>query len=81
MAEGFNGGPPRAYRRRSLAEHREAVERARAELALLTANELRITADSEAKILKIDLQILKVKQEAAKSEAKAAARIRRGEGA
>lgn len=81
MAEGVNGGPPRGYRRRSLAEHREAVERGRAELALLVAKELRITADSEAKLLKIDLQILKVKQEAAKSEAKAAARIRRGEGA
>ncbi len=72
MAEGVNGGPPRSYRRRSLAEQREAYQIASAEVAVLKAKAEQITADAEVRISKLELQILKLKQQ----EAKAAARKR-----
>lgn len=37
MAEGVNGGPARFYRRRSLADQREAFQIATAEVAVLEA--------------------------------------------
>lgn len=72
MAEGVNGGPARFYRRRSLAEQREAFQIATAEVAVLEAKAEQVTADAEVRINKLDLQILKLKQQ----EAKAAARKR-----
>ena len=76
MAEGFNGGPPRGYRRRTLAEHREAVALASAQLALLNAKEERIKAAADERIRKIDLQIVKVTQKEAKTTAQSNARSR-----
>lgn len=70
MAEGVNGGPARFCRRRSLAEQREAFNIATAEVAVLEAKAERVTADAEVRINKLDIKILKLKQQ----EAKAAAR-------
>lgn len=72
MAEGVSGGPARLYRRRSLDEQREAFQIATAEVAVLEAKAEQVTADAEVRINKLDLQILKLKQQ----EAKAAARKR-----
>ncbi len=70
MAEGVNGGPARSYRRRSLAEQREAYQIASAELAVLKAKEEQITAAAEVRINRLDLQILKIKQQEAKASAR-----------
>ncbi len=70
MAEGVNGGPARSYRRRSLAEQREAYQIASAELAVLKAREEQITADAEVRLNRLDLQILKIKQKEAKASAR-----------
>ena len=70
MAEGVNGGPARFYRRRSLAEQREAFQIATAQVAVLEAKAERITADAEVRINRIDLQILRLKHQDAKATAK-----------
>ena len=70
MAEGVSGGPARFYRRRSLAEQREAFQIATAEVVVLEAKAEQVTANAEVRINKLDLQILRLKQQ----EAKAAAR-------
>ncbi len=66
MAEGVNGGPARSYRRRSLAELREAFQIESAELAVLQAKEEQVAADAEVRINRLDLQILRMKQKEAK---------------
>ena len=70
MAEGVNGGPARFYRRRALAEQREAFQIASAEVALLEAKAGRVAADAEVRINKLDLQIMKLKQKEAKASAR-----------
>lgn len=70
MAEGVNGGPARFYRRRSLAEQREAFQIATAQVAVLEAKAEQITADAEVRVNKLNLQILKLKQKEAKANAK-----------
>ena len=69
MTEGVNGGPARSYRRRSLAEQREAFQIASAELAVLKAKEEQVTADAEVRLNRLALQILKMKQMEAKAGA------------
>ncbi len=70
MAEEVNGGPARFYRRRSLAEQREAFQIASAEVAVLEARAGQVTADAEVRINKLDLQIMKLKQKEAKANAR-----------
>ena len=70
MAEAVNGGPARFYRRRSLAEQREAFQIAAAQVAVLEARAEQITADAEVRINRIDVQILRLKQQEAKATAK-----------
>ena len=70
MAEGVNGGPARFYRRRSLAEQREAFQIATAQVAALEAKAEQITSDAEVRINRLDLQTLKLKQQETKSAAR-----------
>ncbi len=75
MAEGVNGAPARFYRRRSLAEQREAFQIASAEVAVLEAKAGRVAADAEMRINKLDLQIMKLKQKEAKATARNRSRL------
>ncbi len=50
MAKGVNGGPARFYRRRSLAEQREAFQIASAEVAVLEAKAGRVAVAAEERI-------------------------------
>lgn len=66
MAEGINGSPARFYRHRSLAEQREALQIAAAEVAVLESKAEQVKAAAEVRINKLNLHIRKPKQQEAK---------------